>query len=188
MLSTRRRNERTPQASSRMHHSNRDVHRYRRNGPLRFHHPRYDRLRWGRFRLGSAMKLRQPLVSLLMEALEPRSGSGAASHSNVRYRRILLQNSASSRPFEIMGIGAPPILQFSSTNPFAINKSAVSNSTGPKPAYTEAVSCREAEVDNSQSVQGMWFECDAEDVRENRRRSFEERKRNSKGPAEHVVV
>ena len=34
----------------------------------------------------------------------------------------------------------------------------------------------------------MWFECDAEEVRENGRRSFEERKRNSKGPAEFVVV
>ncbi len=34
----------------------------------------------------------------------------------------------------------------------------------------------------------MWFECDAEEVRENGRRSFEERKRNSKGPAERVVV
>src|SRR5437868_2837586 len=34
----------------------------------------------------------------------------------------------------------------------------------------------------------MWFECDAEDVRENRRRSFEERKRNSKGPAGFVVA
>ena len=34
----------------------------------------------------------------------------------------------------------------------------------------------------------MWFECDAVDVRENGNRSFEERKRNSEGPAEHVVV
>jgi len=75
-----------------------------------------------------------------------------------------------------------PILHFSTENPFPINQSASSNSTGPKPAYTHAVSCREADGTNSQSVQGMWFECDAEDVRENRRRCFEERKRNSKGP------
>jgi hypothetical protein len=34
----------------------------------------------------------------------------------------------------------------------------------------------------------MWFECDAEDGREIGSRSFEEKKRNSKGPAEHVVV
>ena len=34
----------------------------------------------------------------------------------------------------------------------------------------------------------MWFECDAAEIREEGNRSFEERKRNSKGPAEHVVV
>ena len=34
----------------------------------------------------------------------------------------------------------------------------------------------------------MWFECDAEEVRENGRRSFEEKKRNSKAPGRHVVV
>ena len=33
----------------------------------------------------------------------------------------------------------------------------------------------------------MWFECDAEELREKGRRSFEERKRNSKGPAGFVV-
>ena len=58
----------------------------------------------------------------------------------------------------------------------------------PTRAYTAFVSCREAEVDNSVSVQEMWFECDAEETRESRRRSFEERKRNSKGPAGFVVV
>ena len=42
-----------------------------------------------------------------------------------------------------------PILHFSPESPFRINESAVSNSTGLKPAYTDAVSCREAEVDNS---------------------------------------
>ena len=81
-----------------------------------------------------------------------------------------------------------PIQQFSTDNPLHINESAVSNSTGLKPAYTDAVSCREAEVDNSQSVQGTWFECDAEETRESGRRSFEERKRNSKGPGRFVVV
>src|SRR6185503_14910239 len=34
----------------------------------------------------------------------------------------------------------------------------------------------------------MWFECDAEEVRESGRRSFEERKRNSKAPGRQVVV
>ena len=81
-----------------------------------------------------------------------------------------------------------PIQQFSTDNPLHINESAVSNSTGLKAAYTASVSCREAEVDNSQSVQEMWFECDAEEVRENGRRSFEERKRNSKAPGRQVVV
>jgi hypothetical protein len=61
-----------------------------------------------------------------------------------------------------------------------INESAVSNSTGLKAAYTASVSCREAEVDNSQSVQGMWFECDAEETRESGRRSFEENKETRK--------
>ena len=69
-----------------------------------------------------------------------------------------------------------PIEQFSTENPLRINESAVSNSTALKAAYTAAVSCREAEVDNSQSVQEMWFECDAEEARESRRRSFEENK------------
>ena len=47
-----------------------------------------------------------------------------------------------------------PILQFSTEKPFPINKSAVPNSTGLKPAYTDAVSCREAEVDNSVQFKG----------------------------------
>jgi len=81
-----------------------------------------------------------------------------------------------------------PIQQFSPKNPFHFNESAVSNSTASKLAYTASVSCREADGTNSQSVQEMWFECDAEDVRENRRRSFEEKKRNSKGPAGFVVA
>jgi hypothetical protein len=42
-----------------------------------------------------------------------------------------------------------PILQFSTENPFAINESAFCNPTVSKGAYTDAVSCREAEVDNS---------------------------------------
>jgi len=86
------------------------------------------------------------------------------------------------------GIGAKPILHFSLENPLRINESAFRNPTGLKRAYTDAVSCREADGSNSQSVQEMWFECDAEEVRENRRRSFEERKRNSKAPAGNVVV
>jgi hypothetical protein len=81
-----------------------------------------------------------------------------------------------------------PTQHFSPENPFLVNKSAVSNPTGLKPAYTAAVPRREAEVDNSQSVQGMWFECDAEETRESGRRSFEERKRNSKGPGRFGVV
>ena len=48
-----------------------------------------------------------------------------------------------------MGIGAPPILQVSTENPFVINKSAISNSTGFRRAYDASVSCWEAEVDNS---------------------------------------
>jgi len=81
-----------------------------------------------------------------------------------------------------------PIQQFSPKNPFHFNESAVSNPTGLKRAYSAPVSCREADGTNSQSVQGMWFECDAEEARESRRRSFEERKRNSEGPGRHVVV
>ena len=57
---------------------------------------------------------------------------------------------------------------------------AAPNSTALKPAYTRSVSCREAEVDNSQSAQEMWFECDAEEVRENGRRCFEENKETRK--------
>ena len=34
----------------------------------------------------------------------------------------------------------------------------------------------------------MWFECDAEETRESRHRSFEERKRNSKVPAKSVEL
>ena len=79
-----------------------------------------------------------------------------------------------------MGDWIAPIQHFSTQNPNAINEGAVSNSTGLKPAYTALVSCREAEVDNSQSVQGMWFECDAEEVRENGRRCFEENKETRK--------
>ena len=41
-----------------------------------------------------------------------------------------------------------PILQFSTENPLRINESVVSNSTGLRPAYTDAVSCREAAVHN----------------------------------------
>jgi len=41
-----------------------------------------------------------------------------------------------------------PIQHFSTEKPFRINKSAVSNSTGLKAAYTAAVSCREAAVHN----------------------------------------
>jgi hypothetical protein len=69
-----------------------------------------------------------------------------------------------------------PIQQFSPENPFSINKSAVPNSTGPKQPYTAPVSCREVGGANGQSVQGMWFECDAEDVREDESRCFEENK------------
>ena len=69
-----------------------------------------------------------------------------------------------------------PIQHFSTENPFPINESAAPNSTGLKLAYTACVSCREAEVDNSVSVKEMWFECDAEETRESRRRSFEENK------------
>ena len=81
-----------------------------------------------------------------------------------------------------------PIQHFSTENPFRINERAVFNSTGFNPTYTALVSCREADGTNSQSVQEMWFECDAVEVREEASRSFEERKRNSEGPAERVVV
>ena len=47
-----------------------------------------------------------------------------------------------------------PILQFSTEKPFPINKGAVPNSTGSKPAYTALVSCREAAVHNGQQFKG----------------------------------
>ena len=50
---------------------------------------------------------------------------------------------------EIRGIGAMPIQHFSAEKPLRINKSVVSHPTALKCAYTDAVSCREAEVDNS---------------------------------------
>ena len=39
-------------------------------------------------------------------------------------------------------------------NPFPINESKVSNSTGLKPAYTACVSCREAAVHNGRQFKG----------------------------------
>ena len=81
-----------------------------------------------------------------------------------------------------------PIQQFSTDNPLHINESAVSNSTGLKAAYTAAVSCREAAVHNGRQFKRCGFECDAEETRESGRRSFEERKRNSKAPGRQVVV
>src|ERR1041385_1254319 len=51
-------------------------------------------------------------------------------------------------PFRNRGIGVPPILQFSTENLFAINKSAIPNPTEFWRAYTALVSCWEAEVDN----------------------------------------
>ena len=52
------------------------------------------------------------------------------------------------------GIGACSILHFSAGKPLCANESAIPNSTGLKPAYTDAVSCREAEVDNSVQFKG----------------------------------
>ena len=53
-------------------------------------------------------------------------------------------------PFrKIWGIGGMPIQHFCAQKPNAINESAICNPTVFKRPYTEPVSCREAEVDNS---------------------------------------
>ena len=46
------------------------------------------------------------------------------------------------------GIGACSIQHFSAGKPLCANESAIPNSTGLKPAYTDAVSCREVAVHN----------------------------------------
>ena len=77
-------------------------------------------------------------------ALQTRATRSTSTRRSDHSRRIAVVGTNQNT-----GIGARPILQFSSKNPFAINESAVCNPTGLKPAYTASVSCREADVDNS---------------------------------------